>query len=327
MTKRADVLLAVLLGVALIALAGLAAVLVEVGGDGLFGAGAVGVGLVTACHRLAGELVRLPPALVLVVVALAASAAAFLHALARVLREQRTLRALPARAVEETAFRELADPAIRIEVVPAAAPAAFCTGLLRPRVVVTEGLLERLGRNERRAAVAHELAHAQGRGPLKVSLARLASRSLFWLPVLGDLADRYLFLAEVEADRAAVGRTSRSALAGALLEVLAVPRLPASVGLADFAGARIERLVDPEARTPPLFRRSSIVLSALAALAVGVLLVRQPHLAGAESTHLHAMSTALLAHRIDARLLGLAETAAVVLAATLFVRLLARRRA
>src|SRR5262249_8723539 len=46
MTKRPDLLLAVLLGAAATALAGLAAVLVEIGGDGLFGAGAVGVGLV-----------------------------------------------------------------------------------------------------------------------------------------------------------------------------------------------------------------------------------------------------------------------------------------
>jgi beta-lactamase regulating signal transducer with metallopeptidase domain len=323
-TQRPDTLLAVLLGVAATALAALAAAVVEAGENGLLGFGAVGVGLVTACHRLAAELVRLPPALVLAGVAVVASAGAFAGALARLWREQRMLGALPARTVEETPFFALADPAVPIDVVPAGTPAAFCTGLLRPRVVVTEGLLARLGEDERRAAVAHELEHARGRAPLKVSLARLAARGLFWLPVLRDLADRYVFLAEVEADRAAVRQTSTPALAGALLEVLAAPGLTTSVGLADFADARLRRLVDPASGPPPLFRRSSIVLSGLSVVAVGALLVWQPHLAANESSHLHAMSVKLLAHRVDARLLGLAETAAAVLALTVLVRRLSR---
>src|SRR5262249_55476117 len=111
---------------------------------------------------------------------------------------------------------------------------------------------------------------------------------------------------------------------GACVGVRAVRSPRASGGLAASGGAGMEQLVDPEARTPPLFRRSSLVLSALAALAVGVLLVRQPHLAGAESTHLHAMSTALLAHRIDARLLGFGETAVAVLALTIVARRVSR---
>src|SRR5262249_12310365 len=158
-----------------------------------------------------------------------------------------------------------------------------CTGLLHPRVMVTEGLLERLGEDERRAAIAHELEHARRRGPLKVSVARLAARGLFWLPVLRDLADRYVFLAEGEADRAGPRRRTPPALRGALLGLRSAPRLPAPAGLADFADARIDRLVDATSAPPPLFRRSSLMLSALAALVVAALLVWQPHLAGAES--------------------------------------------
>jgi hypothetical protein len=187
---------------------------------------------------------------------------------------------------------------------------AFCAGILRPRVLVTSGLLERLDADEQRAAILHELEHARSRGPLKVALARTTARSFFWVPALRDLADRYILLCELEADRAAVARTGRAALAGALLEVIESPRLAGAVGLADFAAPRIDRLFDPHAALPPLFRRSSLLaaLGAIAGAAGLVLSVR--HLGSSESTHLHAMSVQLLVHRIRDRVLGLAGMAA-----------------
>jgi hypothetical protein len=324
-TKHPDWVLAALLVVAGACVATLAAVLVEIGLDGVLGVGAIGLGLATACHRLAAELLRLPPTLVVATVAGCASAIAFAAAIVRIWQEQRTLRALPGRPIEETLFAPLADATTPIDVVPAPTAAAFCTGVLSPRVVVTEGLLQRLGDDERRAAVVHELEHARAGGPLKVAIARVAARALFWLPVLQDLADRYVLLIEVEADRAAAGRTSRSALAGALLEVLGTPRVTGAVGLADFAEARVDRLVDPDADLPPLFRRSSLLAMAVAALAFVALVLWTPQLGAGESSHLHAMSVNLLAHRVHDRLIGFAETAAVLIGIATVARALYRR--
>jgi hypothetical protein len=114
----------------------------------------------------------------------------------------------------------------------------------------------------------------------------------------------------IYADRAAFDRTGRAALAGALLEVIESSRLAGAVGLADFAAPRIDRLFDPHAALPPLFRRSSLLaaLGAIAGAAGLVLSVR--HLGSSESTHLHAMSVQLLVHRIRDRVLGLAGMAA-----------------
>jgi Zn-dependent protease with chaperone function len=85
-------------------------------------------------------------------------------------------------------------------------PQAFCAGLLRPRVYVSTGAVEHLGRDELEAVLAHEAHHARYRDPLRVFFARVLSDSLFFLPVLRCLADRYAALAEVAADAAAVRR-------------------------------------------------------------------------------------------------------------------------
>jgi len=86
------------------------------------------------------------------------------------------------------------------------APQAFCAGLLRPRVYISTGAVESLDPEELDAVLAHEAHHARYRDPLRVFFARMLSDSLFFLPVLRRLADRYAALAELAADAAAVRR-------------------------------------------------------------------------------------------------------------------------
>ena len=85
-------------------------------------------------------------------------------------------------------------------------PQAFCSGLIRPRIYVSTGALEALEPEELDAVLAHEAHHARYRDPLRIFFARVLSDSLFFLPVLRRLADRYAALAELAADAAAVGR-------------------------------------------------------------------------------------------------------------------------
>jgi beta-lactamase regulating signal transducer with metallopeptidase domain len=315
-TERSNVLLAVLLLLGALAAGVLVGALAAIGGHGLVGLLAVAAGVATACVRLAFELRRLPPATLLVAIAALGSLGALARTVVRAAREQRLLRRLPSTPIARTRFAALGADAARIpvEVVPASAANAFCAGILRPRVLVTSGLLELLDEEERRAAIVHELEHARRRGPLKVSLARAVAHSLFWIPALRDLGDRYVLLCELEADRAAIAETGKAALAGALLEVIEAPRLAGAVGLSDFAASRVDRILDPRTSLPPLFRRSSMVATA-AAVAGGVLLVLWAGRLGVgESSHLHAMAAQLLVHRVRDRLLGLGETAALVAA-------------
>ncbi|MBE2316181.1 M56 family metallopeptidase [Solirubrobacter sp. CPCC 204708] len=98
-------------------------------------------------------------------------------------------------------------------VVPGAAPRAFCAGLARPRVYVSEGAIGRLNAAELAAVVAHEGHHADRRDPLRILVAR-AIGDAYSLPALPR---REQALSELAADAAAVRRGGTAPLASALL--------------------------------------------------------------------------------------------------------------
>jgi hypothetical protein len=325
-TERPDIIFGAILALAAVAAAALLGALLEIGLQGLTGVAAVGAGLVSACIFLALELPHLPPALLLVSLTAVASGAALGRAVWSVWREQRLIRALPLVALSESGYRDaLPDvPDADVYVLRSRWSGAFCAGVLRPRVVVSSALLDALDPDECDAVVAHELSHARGRGPLKLALGRLSVRSLFWVPVLRDLVDRYLLLTELAADRAAVEATSPAALAGALSQVLEMPRLAGSVGFADHAAARIDRLFDPHVKLPRLVTPARAALTTLALGAVAALAYSSPRLTSSESTQLHAMTVNLLAHHVQARLTGFAITALIVALILVGARHLAR---
>lgn len=270
MSERPNAILAVLFA-ATAAFAALVLVgLAGLGATGVVGVATVLVGAFSACIFFVDELTRVPM-LPLVVFVLGALSLVGLAVTAVVyVRQQRLLRALPLDPIDDRFLAAVArDAGIEtLYVTPASRPAAFCFGLFMPRVVVTAGLVSRLTREEQAAALWHEAQHLRAREPLKCLLARLATSTFFWIPALGDLLERYLLAKELVADRLACERTSRSALAGALSEVVAAPA-PA-IGLAECATARIDRLFDHEAQLPPLFRRRHLLASGLA---IGVLVV------------------------------------------------------
>jgi hypothetical protein len=101
----------------------------------------------------------------------------------------------------------------RVLVVPNARPLAFCAGLLRPRVYVSTGALERLGEAELAAVVAHEAHHAARRDPLRILVARAIGDAYS----LGALPRREQALAELAADAAVVRSRGAAPLASALL--------------------------------------------------------------------------------------------------------------
>ena len=112
-------------------------------------------------------------------------------------------------------------------------PQAFCAGLLRPRIYVSTGATETLGKDELCAVLAHEEKHARARDPLRMFCVRVLADALFFLPALRRLADRYASLSELAADAAAVrasGGDTRP-LASALLVFGESPN-PAVVNLA-----------------------------------------------------------------------------------------------
>ena len=93
-----------------------------------------------------------------------------------------------------------------VRVVPGLPTPAFTVGWVRPRIYVAEALDEILQFDELVAVIAHEGAHAYRRDPLRLSLLRFLTCTLFWIPALRRLAEDVADEAEILADDvAAVG--------------------------------------------------------------------------------------------------------------------------
>ena len=327
MSERPNVLLASLFGAATV-LAGVFAVgLTGLGGSGLLGLTAIVIGAFSACVYFLGDLQRVPLTSLLLVALALLSFAGFVRAMLAYWRERRLLAALPLEPLDgELAAVARAAGATAIYRTPGQRSAAFCFGLQEPRLVVTDGLLERLSFEEQCAAVWHEAQHARVREPLKCLIARLAACTFFWLPLLVDLFHRYLLAKELDADRLAAARTNRRALAGALCEVVGQPTPAGAIGLADYAAARVDRLFDPEAPLPPLTRPVRIGLSVIAAALTAVALAVPVQLGLGESQHLRSMLTTMSLHGLPGMAAGLFVNGLILgCAATGLRRLLAAR--
>ncbi|HKP76153.1 MAG TPA: M56 family metallopeptidase [Longimicrobiaceae bacterium] len=162
----------------------------------------------------------------------------------------------------------------RVRVLDGLPNPAFTVGWARPRVYLAAALADRLTPDQLTAVLAHERAHLERRDPLRISMLRFLTCTLFWIPALRSLADDMADEAEVLADdAAAAGRPL--VLASAILALArwmdAAPGLEAAVGFnrRDLLERRVRRLAGED--TPPLThltRRS--VAGALAALLIVV---------------------------------------------------------
>src|SRR4051794_585817 len=104
-----------------------------------------------------------------------------------------------------------------VHVIPGAGSYAFCVGLVRPAVYVSDGAL-RAGDRELRAVLAHEEQHRARRDPLRQLLARTVGDALRPLPPFSGLAERQATLANLVADGGAVRVLGgRAALASAMM--------------------------------------------------------------------------------------------------------------
>jgi hypothetical protein len=159
-----------------------------------------------------------------------------------------------------------------VRVVPGRDLVAFCAGLRRPAVYVSEGTLRAASDEELRAILAHEEHHRARRDPLRLLLARTVADALRPLPPFAALADREAALADLAADAAAVDELGeRAPLASALARFDAV------------APERVDRLVDAAPAptiSAPLLLAAVLTLWAIAALVMPMLFEgRHPDLA------------------------------------------------
>lgn len=142
----------------------------------------------------------------------------------------------------------------RARVVEHAQPLAYCLPGLRPRVVLSSGVLALLSEDEVRAVLAHEAAHLDQRHDLVV-LPFVALRATFpWLSAVRTAQAEVALLVEALADDRAARRHRPDVLARALYKVGtgAAPRGGLAAGGTPLLGAdegtvllRAQRLLTP----------------------------------------------------------------------------------
>ena len=150
-----------------------------------------------------------------------------------------------------------------------ASPEAFCAGLLRPRVYLSSAALETVEDRQLLAVIEHEAHHCRRRDPLRILTVQVLSDSLFFLPVMRHLRERYCALVELAADEAAmtVGAGRRS-LAAALLVFAEGP-----TGVVGIAPERVDHLLGERPRWElpvTLLAGALLTLAGLAAIAMTV---------------------------------------------------------
>ena len=157
---------------------------------------------------------------------------------------------------------------------------AFTAGWLRPRIYVASELATKLSADELAAVIAHEAAHVRRLDPLRLSLLRFFSQTLFYIPALTRLAEDIADEAEIAADDLAVAsRAVRpTALASAIIAladwgVTGPPRTRHALGAAvgfqqpNLLERRVRRLIGQDVPVGSHVTRRSVG-GAVAALTV-----------------------------------------------------------
>lgn len=261
----------------------------------LVAARAVSLGVPSAAQTLAAcrsWLTSLHPLGLLVFALGAVGIAVIVRTLIAVARMQRSTRAyLRSLQTLETLPGE---PPVRVVADPI--PLAFCAGLLRPRVYISTGALERLSRGELRAVLAHEAHHAACRDPLRLLVARALGEGLFFLPAMRRMGCHYATAAELAADEAAVhAGGGPQPLASAML-AFGEAGAPAVVAV---SAERIDHLLGVG---PPRLPRRLLIGAGLTIAALGVAVF-----AGAQaSAGAHVSFMLLLMHSCGPVMFGLA---------------------
>jgi beta-lactamase regulating signal transducer with metallopeptidase domain len=126
-------------------------------------------------------------------------------------------------------------------------PIVFCHNFIRPKICISQKLLDKLTEKELQAVLLHEKSHLQSSEPIKIFLIKSALSLMFFIPIIKILADKYFTLAEISADEYVVENFHKTYLASALCKLIDLNKnslLQKNVALSFFSvlGSRVEYL-------------------------------------------------------------------------------------
>lgn len=140
----------------------------------------------------------------------------------------------------------------RVDIADFREPLAFCYGLVRPRLMVSTGLVQLLDDDELEAVLRHEAAHLRHFDPLRIVATRSIAFALAFMPFSAGLRDAYLCARELRADRIAV-----TAMGDALPLASALQRTLASRARSDVRWLAVGALSATDVRIDHLLGRQT----------------------------------------------------------------------
>ncbi|MDA2353956.1 M56 family metallopeptidase [Bacillus cereus] len=163
----------------------------------------------------------------------------------------------------------------QIYILPTAEVAAFTIGLFRPKVVMSEGLLQTFSDEEIDAIIFHEEYHQNNWDPLKLFCFTLLAEGMMYIPILKELLQRYHTYQELAADKYAMQKMESSfELGSALLKLIKIKTMENRCVTASFAktaiNLRIEQVLNEKVikLTIPLHTNSVYVTVGLFCMSV-----------------------------------------------------------
>jgi Zn-dependent protease with chaperone function len=105
---------------------------------------------------------------------------------------------------------------VRVRLLDHPLAAAYCLPGVRPRIVLSQGVIDALSPDQLSAVVTHERAHARGRHDLVIQPFRAWQQTFPFLPAAASALASVELLVEMLADDAARRRCRLAPLAGAL---------------------------------------------------------------------------------------------------------------
>lgn len=168
----------------------------------------------------------------------------------------------------------------RLAVLETAQPLAYCVPSLRtPRVVVSQGALDRLAPDELDAVLAHERAHLRARHDLVLEAFSVLHRAFPRWVSSGSALREVRMLVEVLADRTAARAAGAQALGRALVGLAGAPAPTAGLAASGSTADLLDRIELLRASPRPL-QAALVSLVALGVVVLPTAFVVAPWLAG-----------------------------------------------
>lgn len=175
----------------------------------------------------------------------------------------------------------------KLAVVLSGKLSSFCYGYIKPRILLSTGLINSLNKGELKAVLLHESYHLKRSDPLKILLSQVAATMFFFVPILRDFHSHYVLSKEITADQLAIQDRGGQDIRSALMKMLNFPT-PSFLGVTSFANEnsleeRIEILTNPgeglriKISKIRLVLSTVVFLSALALLNLPVYAVENGH--------------------------------------------------